>query len=240
MAAHSRSLTALALSADQTTAMALLAAAPFAPVVPTFTRLARANAALAGALTGTVPLLSAFLTPLICKAGLSYFWKSAPFQFDAPKALIVLFATITLPLSAGILVRNTSATVASRLLKPMQFISEGAGTLALIAAISSQRDHLLAAVGGPLVAMIVLFEVSFFLGFAVGGPDFPARFVIATGTANRNIALALLIAVQSFPASRITGYVVADGLALILMGLIHVGLWRLFVRNRLPADSTLN
>src|SRR3954467_6566477 len=71
---------ALALSADQTTAMALLAAAPFAPVVPTFTRLARANAALAGALTGTVPLLSAFLTPLICKAGLSYFWKSAPFQ----------------------------------------------------------------------------------------------------------------------------------------------------------------
>src|SRR5689334_22775213 len=61
----------LRLSPDQTTAMALLAAAPFAPVVPTFTRLARANGALAAALTGTIPLLSAFLTPLICKAGLT-------------------------------------------------------------------------------------------------------------------------------------------------------------------------
>jgi BASS family bile acid:Na+ symporter len=230
----------LRLSPDQTTAMALLAAAPFAPVVPTFTRLARANAALAAALTGTVPLLSAFLTPLICKAGLTYFWKTAPFQFDAPKALFVLFATITVPLFAGILVRHRSIVIAGRLLKPIQVIAEATGTLSLIAAIISQRDQLLAAVGGPLLAMFILFEISFLLGLAVGGPARAARFVIATGTGNRNIALALLISVQSFPASRITAYVVADGLALIFLGLIHVGLWRLFVRNQPPAASTAN
>jgi BASS family bile acid:Na+ symporter len=230
----------LRLSADQTTAMALLAAAPFAPVVPTFTRLARANGALAAALTGTVPLLSAFLTPLICKLGLAYFWKAAPFQFDAPKALLVLFATITLPLVAGIIVRHRSVVFAGRLLKPIQAIAEATGTLSLIVAIISQRNQLLAAVGGPLLAMFILFEASFFLGLAVGGPSRASRFVIATGAGNRNIALALLISVQSFPASRITGYVVADGLTLIFLGLIHVGLWRLFVRNHPPTASAAN
>ena len=224
----------LRLSPDQTTAMALLAAAPFAPVVPTFTRLAQANGALAAALTGTVPLLSAFLTPLICKAGLTYFWKTTPFEFDAPKALLVLFATITLPLFAGIFVRHRNAIFARRLLKPIQVIAEATGTLSLIAAIISQRDQLLAGVGGPLIAMFILFEVSFILGMAVGGPSRASRFVIATGTGNRNIALALLISVQSFPASHITAYVVADGLTLIFLGLIHVGLWRLFVRNQPP------
>jgi BASS family bile acid:Na+ symporter len=208
--------------------------------VPTFTRLARANGALAAALTGTIPLLSAFLTPLICKAGLTYFWQTAPFQFDAPKALLVLFATITVPLFAGILMRHRSVAIARRLLKPIQVIAEATGTLSLMAAIVSQRDQLLAAIGGPLLAMFILFEFSFVVGLVVGGPSRASRFVIATGTGNRNIALALLISVQSFPASRITGYVVADGLTLIFLGLIHVGLWRLFVRNQPPAGSTPN
>jgi BASS family bile acid:Na+ symporter len=230
----------LALSPDQTTAMVLLAAAPFAPVVPTFTRLARADGALAAALTGTVPLLSALLTPLICTAGLTYFWKGAPLHFNVATALVILFGTITLPLFAGIFVRDRSPSLAKRVLKPIQVMAEATGTLSLIAAIVAQRDQLLSAVGGPLLAMFVLFEASFFLGLAVGGPGLASRFVIATGTGNRNIALALLISVQSFPASTITGYVVADGLTLIFLGLIHVGLWRLFVRNQPPAGSTAN
>ena len=135
---------------------------------------------------------------------------------------------------------NRSVVFAGRLLKPIQVIAEATGTLSLLAAIISQRDQLLAAVGGPLLAMFILFEVSFLLGLAVGGPTRASRFVIATGTGNRNIALALLISVQSFPASRITGYVVADGLTLIFLGLIHVGLWRLFVRNQPPTTLAAN
>src|SRR5436189_2376441 len=53
------------VSTDTAAGMALLGAAPFAPVVPTFTRLARGDLALAGALTGLFPVLSAFVTPLI-------------------------------------------------------------------------------------------------------------------------------------------------------------------------------
>jgi BASS family bile acid:Na+ symporter len=50
--------------------------------------------------------------------------------------------------------------------------------------------------------------------------------VIGLGTSNRNIALALLIALQSFGDSPIVAAVVANGLVLILLGLVHVAYWR--------------
>jgi BASS family bile acid:Na+ symporter len=50
--------------------MMLLAASPFAPVVPVFARMARADLALAAGLTALFPFVSAFLTPVICELGL--------------------------------------------------------------------------------------------------------------------------------------------------------------------------
>ena len=47
--------------------MMLLAAAPFAPVVPVFTKMARGDMPLAGALTALFPFFSAFLTPIACE-----------------------------------------------------------------------------------------------------------------------------------------------------------------------------
>ena len=54
------------VGAECSVGMLLLAAAPFAPVVPVFARMARADLALAAGLTSFFPLLSAFLTPLVC------------------------------------------------------------------------------------------------------------------------------------------------------------------------------
>src|ERR1041384_4837885 len=48
--------------------MVLLGAAPFAPVVPVFAKMARADLPLAAGLTSLVPLLSAFLTPWVSVA----------------------------------------------------------------------------------------------------------------------------------------------------------------------------
>jgi BASS family bile acid:Na+ symporter len=64
------------------------------------------------------------------------------------------------------------------------------------------------------------------LGWLLGGPDHNSRRVVAFGTANRNIALALLVAVQSFPGTPIVSAVVGNGLLLIGLGLVHVAWWR--------------
>jgi len=74
--------------------------------------------------------------------------------------------------------------------------------------------------------MGLVFELSLVLGWALGGPDRGARRVVALGTSNRNLALALMVALQSSADARVVSAVVGNGLLLILLGLVHVGWWR--------------
>ena len=78
----------------------------------------------------------------------------------------------------------------------------------------------------PLLAMTIVSEICLLLGYSLGGPERGARQVIGLGTSNRNIALALLMALQAFAGTPVVSAVVANGLLLILLGLIHVAFWR--------------
>ena len=76
--------------------------------------------------------------------------------------------------------------------------------------------------------MGLVSEVSLVLGWLLGGSTPGTRRVVALGTSNRNIALALLVAVQSFHGSAVASGVVGNGLLLIGLGLLHVTWWRFF------------
>jgi BASS family bile acid:Na+ symporter len=75
--------------------------------------------------------------------------------------------------------------------------------------------------------MALVCELAMLAGHASGGPARGARRVMALGTSNRNIALAVLVAVNSFAGTPVVGAVVANGLLLIVLGLLHVAGWRL-------------
>jgi bile acid:Na+ symporter, BASS family len=220
------------VSTDTAAGMVLLAAAPFAPVVPTFTRLAKGDLALASALTGLFPFLSAFATPLVCELSLRPFLKTSSLHFDIVSIFEVLVSTITLPLAAGVLMRHRAPTLARQLLKPVETLSEGIGAVALIFAVVAEFPSICSTGGKSLLAMALTSELAFLAGYVMSGPAPAARVVVALGTANRNIALALLVAVASFPGTPIVAMVVANGLLLILLGLIHVGWWRFVVSAR--------
>jgi BASS family bile acid:Na+ symporter len=216
------------VSTDTAAGMVLLGAAPFAPVVPTFTRLAKGDLALASALTGLFPFLSAFATPLVCGLTLRPLLKTSSLHFDIVAIFEVLVSTITLPLAAGVMVRHHAPTLARRLLKPIETLSEAIGTIALIFVVVVEFQTICSTGGKALLAMALASELAFLAGYVVSGPAPAARLVVALGTANRNIALALLVAVASFPGTPIVAMVVANGLLLILLGLVHVGWWRFF------------
>ena len=109
--------------------MLLLAAAPFAPVVPIFARFARADVALAGALTALFPFFSAFLTPLACELSLGHFRIADSLKFNFLLILVSLVATITLPLALGTGLQHRLPALGARLLKPFEYISETAGAI---------------------------------------------------------------------------------------------------------------
>ncbi len=225
------------LPADVAAAMILLAAAPFAPVVPVFTKMARGDLALAAGLTALFPFAASILTPFICQLSLAFLPALGALEFHIPTILLVLVSTITLPLAAGMLVRHHNSAVAHRLTRPAEFLSQATGALSL-AYVSVVEINTIAAIGWKsLLVMVAVFELSLLLGYAVGGPTAARRRVVALGTSNRNIALAILLAVASFPGSPVMGAVVANGLVLILLGLLHTGYWRLFGAAPGPDDQ---
>jgi len=220
-------------------AMVLLGAAPFAPVVPVFTRLARGDLALAAGLTAVFPLFCTFLTPLVCRASLLFLPPTGELKFQTLSILATLLATATAPLALGVAAGQLFPGASRRILRPAEILSETVGAISLTFVVFSEFRTVFATGWIPVLAMVLLCEASLLMGYWLGGPSPSARVVTGLGTANRNIALALLVAADSFPGSPVIPGVVTYGLLLIVMGVLHVGLWRLLARTARPAAGPL-
>ena len=121
--------------------------------------------------------------------------------------------------------RHQLPKLGQKLLKPLEVFSEAAGAISLAFVTVVEFQAILATGWKPLLAMALASELLFFAGYAAGGPAAASRRVIAFGTAKRKIALALLVALESFPGSPVVAAVVANGLLLIFLGLLHVAFW---------------
>ena len=211
---------------DVAAAMILLAASPFAPVVPVFARLACAELALAAALTGVFPLICVVLTPMVAWGALQLLGNINALGFHMWSSLLLLAATISLPLAVGIFVRHRMFNLSQRLLRPVEVASEALGAASLVFVTVGRFSSILVLGWRAWLAMALVSELSVFLGWQLGGPDRGTRQVVALGTSNRNIALALLVAIQSFHGTEVASAVVGNGLLLIALGLLHVAWWR--------------
>ena len=224
----------LGLHREVAVAMILLAASPFAPVVPVFARMARADLALAAGLTAVFPLVSVVLTPLAAQGALWALAHTEAVRLNMLVSLATLAATISLPLAAGVMLRQYAPHFGQRLLRPMEVISEATGAASLAFVTATEFSSILNLGWRAWLAMGLVFELSLVLGWKLGGRDHGTRQVVALGTSNRNIALALLVALQSFGGTPVVSAVVGNGLLLIALGLLHVGWWR-FAGKRRPA-----
>ena len=223
--------------AEVSMSMLLLGAAPFAPVVPVFTRMARGDLALAAGLTAVFPVLSSVLTPMVCWIAAPFLPSVGPLRFDLVPMVVTLLATAPLPLVLGLVVRARFPGIAARIVPPVDVVAQAVGAVSLAYVVVVEADAVLA-VGLPgLLAMGLVAETSWILGW-LGDRGTPRRgLVLGLGALNRNMALALLVAAGSFPGSRIVAGVASLGLLLITLGLVHVGIWRWIHRAGTPVPD---
>jgi BASS family bile acid:Na+ symporter len=207
-------------------ALIFLACAPFAPVVPLFVRMARGDLALAAGLTALFPAFSSLLTP--CATALS-FWLIQDPGSQTPSALLIfelLAASITLPLLLGIGLREFFPGLSKDIQRPTEWVSEAVGVLSLGYLASLESGHLAQFTLSGAGPYILFYELTFIIGLALGGGPAQRRLVMAFGSANRNIGLAILLAAALADDAELLGEVLLQSLLMIAVGLIHVAFAR--------------
>ena len=160
----------------------------------------------AGGATFMLSFLAVFISPALLEL-LHPSRISVVVSYTSALSFVAVF--LLLPLAMGMLLRSRAKRLAEKVSKPCALVS----VIFFIAAtllIMGERKGAMKAVGtGGLLYMSILIVVSMATGWLMGGPNRETKPVLATVTGMRNVALCLLIALDTFPGPAIQTPLVA-------------------------------
>ncbi len=181
----------------------LLGCAAGAPFLPKLAQIAEGDLAFAvGAMVllmvvtvGYLPLVLPFLLPGV--------------SVNPAKIARSLFLLMLLPLGAALAVRAGFATAASRVKPALDRVSNLSLILLVVLITVANVSNVLAIFGTRgILAGLLFIAIGFGVGWLLGGPGAETRRVLALGTAQRNIAAALVVGSQSFSDPKVVVMVV--------------------------------
>jgi BASS family bile acid:Na+ symporter len=194
----------------------LLGSAAGAPFLPKLTQLAKGNLAFAVGLMVLLMVITVGFLPLVLPLLLS------GVSVDSAKIARSLFLLMLLPLAAALVVKARFPAAAARTRPILDRISNLSLILFTLMLITVNVNNVLAVFGTrAILAGLLFIIISFGIGWLLGGPEPDARRVLALGTAQRNIAAALVVAAQSFEDPKVVVMVIVVAIVglLILMPL---------------------
>ena len=138
-------------------------------------------------------------------------------QVDSWGMLRSLVTTMLIPLAAGLLVKVRYEELAQSLRPYMTQASSITLMIQVALGLLLGAGDLLSLLGtGSILAVLLFIAVTLVAGYSLGGPVRDTRVVTGLGTAQRNIAAAMLITVQNFSDPQVLIMVLA-GAALMLV-----------------------
>jgi BASS family bile acid:Na+ symporter len=153
--------------------------------------------------------------------------------WDIAKSLITL---MLIPLAIGLLIRLHSPDDAIHWKPVMNKISGLALLVLLAVGLGLNISNILSLIGtGGILALVLFIVGSLIIGLAFGGREASVRSVMGLGTAQRNVAAAILVATQNFPGTNTLVFVLVAAILLLLI-LLPVAR-RLGARVQGPAKS---
>lgn len=178
------------------TGLAVLAAAPGAPLETKRSQMAGVKIPHAASLQLTLALLAVIVTPFT----LTIFY--ALFELETESVALLEVAKQVamvqlLPLIIGLLVRQFGLKLAEGIGKPLTMIANALFLLLVVLAIVPGFRMILHLGGLPIVTIVVMVVLSLAIGHLLGGPTFSERSALAVACIARNIGLALFITALS-------------------------------------------
>ena len=194
----------------------VLGCAAGAPFLPKLAELAKGNLAFAvGAMVLLMVVTVGYLPvvlPLLLEGVSVDPWKIA-------RSLILL---MLLPLAVGLALKAYYEAMAARVKPALDWISNVSLILLVLLITAANIDKVLDVFGTRgILAGLLFIALGFAIGWLLGGPGNDTRRVLALGTAQRNIAAALVVGSQSFSDPKVVVMVIVVAIVglIILMPL---------------------
>jgi bile acid:Na+ symporter, BASS family len=184
-------------------ALLLLGGAAGAPFLPKLAGVAKGNLAFAVGLMVLLMVLTVGYMPVVMPLLLE---GVSVDPTEIARSLVIL---MLLPLVIGLGVRARFAAAAGRAAPVLNKLSTLSLTIMIVLMLVTNIRNIIELFGTRgVLASIVFLLVGFGIGWLLGGPARDTRSVLALGTAQRNIAAALVVAGQNFKEPRVLVMVV--------------------------------
>ena len=217
---------------DFTIAVLLLASAPGAPISLKYTKRKDDDAPFAAALAFLLILAAICFTDPIAKLILPAAAKvNVPFD----RVLAVVLLLMVLPGLAGFAFQHGRNDIVT--IKKVTRISATAFFLAWTVLVWTEQSRAVKQIGvRTLAAMLALIFGSMIIGWLMGGPKRENRRILATGTSMRNVALCAVIALESFPGTKVDLGLVAFSTLMVPPNSM-LGLYENYRKRRIKAPA---
>jgi predicted Na+-dependent transporter len=194
------------------TGLIILSTVAGAPFLIKEVQAAKGNLALGVGLMFMLMIVTIVYVPLVLPLLLQGVEVNA---WDIAKSLIV---TMLLPIILGLIYRSHSAEEAGQWAATLNKASGLALLVMLVVGLGLNISNILSLIGSFGFLALLLFVVgSLLIGFLVGGRDPEVRSVMGLGTAQRNVAAAILVASLNFPGSLTLIYILVASIILPLI-----------------------
>jgi BASS family bile acid:Na+ symporter len=194
----------------------LLGTAAGAPFLPKLAQISRGNLAFGVGLMVLLMVVTVGYLPLVLPLLLP------GVSVNPAQIARSLFLLMLLPLAGALAVRARFAAAAARTKPVLDRVSNLSLVLLIVLITATNVNNVLAVFGtrGILAALLFL-SVGFGVGWFLGGPGPDTRRVLALGTAQRNIAAALVVGGQSFTDPKVVVMIIVVAIVglLVLMPL---------------------
>ena len=190
----------------------LLGTAAGAPFLPKLAQIAKGNLAFAVGLMVLLMVVTVGYLPLVLPLLLS------GVSVNPAKIARSLFLLMLLPLAGALAVKARFADLAART-KPLLDRLSNLSLILLVLLITLANVNNVLAVFGTrgILGGLLFIALGFGLGWLLGGPGMDTRRVLALGTAQRNIAAALVVGSQSFSDPKVVVMVVVVAIVSLLI-----------------------
>jgi BASS family bile acid:Na+ symporter len=192
--------------------LAVLATAAGAPFLPKLAQGAKGNMAFSVGLMTLLMAVTVLYVPLVLPILLPGVEIN---PWDIAKSLIM---SMLVPLSIGLLIKAHSPDSAEAWAVVMNKISSLAILVLMVVALGLNISNIINMIGsGGILALLLFIVGSLLIGSILGGSDPAIRSVMGLGTAQRNIAAAILITAQNFSEGNTLSLVLVASILLLLI-----------------------